>query len=575
MLEFFRNNIGGLLGGIIVGVLAFAFAFSFGDQSRGWGEGQSEQFAAMVMGTDISDAEFQQAYNLQGGRSYGQNDPQAARLRIDTLNGLIERELLVNMAEDLGITASKDEAEDRIIDSTLSISRPLVSLAEQIESNMFMDSSILFRVLTVDGHRIRQSFKNDEGKFDLESYQKFVRYYLRTTEEKFVEQQRREIIAERMRQAIASSIRVSPDEVRQAYNRDYDTAKIDYVRLIPSYFSDTLDPTDAVLLKWAETHKEEVEQHYETNKFRYTNLEKMAHARHILITVDTEASDAQKKAARTGAQQFAKRARAGADFALLAKKHSEDAASASKGGDLGFLKRGQMAPEFDEAVFALEPGTVSDVVETKDGLHIIKLDGFREGDVSLEEATLEIAEQLYRKSKGAELAQAKGEELLAKLQGGEKMETLIPKSEDEGKAATGLDLKALTSRSFTRFEKNIPGLGAAPDMVTAAFQLAAEGVPLPQVYELRGDYYVASLAERKKPSGEEFEELRDELALSLLGQKQGFWLLSRMQDMKKNAEEQGDIEIYYTAARTEDAVKPMTIDLSEKSVPASSGDEQK
>ena len=49
MLEFFRNNIGGLLGGIIVGVLAFAFAFSFGTQSRGWGEGQAEQYAAVVI----------------------------------------------------------------------------------------------------------------------------------------------------------------------------------------------------------------------------------------------------------------------------------------------------------------------------------------------------------------------------------------------------------------------------------------------------------------------------------------------------------------------------------------------
>jgi peptidyl-prolyl cis-trans isomerase D len=573
MLEFFRNNIGGLLGGIIVGVLAFAFAFSFGSQSRGWGEGQSEQFAAMVMGSDIADGVFQQAYNLQGGRNYGQNDPEATTLRLETLNGLIERELLISLADDIGVTASRDEAEDRIINSKLSVSRSLASLAQRIESNMFMDPAIMSRVLVVDGHRIGQSFKDDNDKFDLESYQKFVRHYLQTTEENFVEQQRREIIAERMRQIIAGSVRISADEVRQAYNRENDTAQIDYVRLIPSYFSDKLEPTVEELKQWAETHTDEVAQYYETNKFRYTNLEKMVRARHIMIKVPSEASEGEKKAAKTSIERLLRRAKAGTDFVRLAKTYSQNEKSAEKGGDLGFVKRGQMDSELDEVMFALAPGAMSDVVETKNGFHILKLEAVREGDVSLEEATQEIAEKLYRETKGKESAKSKGEELLAKLKVGARLEELIPASQAEGQAKTGLDLKVLASRSFTRFEKSIPGVGEAPDMVSATFQLATEGTALPEVYEVRGDYYVASLKERKKPSGNEFENLKDEFTSSLLSQKQGSWLLSRMNDIKKQAEEQGEIEIYYTPAKTAGGDQPFTIDLTKKSTGGSSSQE--
>ncbi len=65
--------------------------------------------------------------------------------------------------------------------------------------------------------------------------------------------------------------------------------------------------------------------------------------------------------------------RAGADFAALAKKYSQDPGSASSGGDLGWAKRGQFVPEFEHAVFEMKPGEISDIVETQFGFHIIQL----------------------------------------------------------------------------------------------------------------------------------------------------------------------------------------------------------
>lgn len=84
--------------------------------------------------------------------------------------------------------------------------------------------------------------------------------------------------------------------------------------------------------------------------------------------------DEAKQKAREQLVDLKKQIEDGADFAKLAEEHSDDPGSAAQGGDLGWFGPGQMVPEFEQAAFALQPGQVSDVIETQFGLHILKVE---------------------------------------------------------------------------------------------------------------------------------------------------------------------------------------------------------
>ena len=97
-------------------------------------------------------------------------------------------------------------------------------------------------------------------------------------------------------------------------------------------------------------------------------------ASHILISYKgslRSETNRDRRDARKLAEKILKELKSGRDFADMARKHS-DGPSGPKGGDLGRFERGQMVPEFDQAVFGLETGAISGVVETKFGYHIIK-----------------------------------------------------------------------------------------------------------------------------------------------------------------------------------------------------------
>jgi len=116
---------------------------------------------------------------------------------------------------------------------------------------------------------------------------------------------------------------------------------------------------------------EESKAFYDRNLQLFKQPEQVK-ASHILIKVDAAATDAQKSEARNKIDAVRQKLKDGGDFAELAKEYSEGPSN-SRGGDLGYFKRGQMVKPFEDAVFAMQPDEVSDIVETRFGYHIIKV----------------------------------------------------------------------------------------------------------------------------------------------------------------------------------------------------------
>jgi len=163
----------------------------------------------------------------------------------------------------------------------------------------------------------------------------------------------------------------------------------------------------------------QIREFYDKNPEKFKQDEAVR-ASHILFRVDENADAATKKKAMDQAQAVLKEARAGADFAELAKKHSADG-SAQQGGDLNFFTKGQMVPQFDQAAFSMKPGEISDIVTTQFGYHIIKVTDRRPAStVPFEQVSARIKDFLTEQQK-----QKKADDFIQSLKQKAKIEVLV------------------------------------------------------------------------------------------------------------------------------------------------------
>jgi peptidyl-prolyl cis-trans isomerase D len=497
--------------------IAVVFTLQFGPGSSGFATGKpgaaAPSAAAVVNGRDIPLLEFRREYanQLQYLRSQGQPVTEAVARQFGLPQQVLERmvntELLAQAAEQRGVRASDEEILKLLQNST--------------------------------------EFQKD-GQFDYATYQGVLRDYYRQTPADYEEDLRRRLAAQKMLEMVQSGAVISDDEVRSRFEKEGNQARIVFARFLPTMYADKVPaPTAADLTSFKQAHEKDIKDYYEANRFVYQQPERIR-ARQILIKVDPEATPEQKAQALERAQALAKELEGGKDFAEVARTSSEDLGTKGTGGDLGWVERGNWEPALANAAFALEPGKVTAPIETKYGIHLVKVEEKRPAaDKKLEEVQDEIATTLYKKEKAKELAQAEAQKALAEVKGGKTLSALFP-PEKEGQPAllrfeTETRPEAVQTDTFNAASINVPHLGPAPDLLTAVFASKGPAV-LDQVFPVGEGFVVAQVTERQLPDEARFAEKKKELQQQAVKAKQYEVAESFVKTLKKQGKVQTNTE---------------------------------
>lgn len=510
MLSSFRSNAANPIVWLPVGIIVFVFVFTFGS----WGGSDvsgSIPLAAQVNGRVVPESQFGAAYSTAYQnrqmirRGYGVEDAKAEDLKSKVLDELVERELLAQAAEARGLSVGDEE------------------LVRSIKERYF----------------------GPDRPFDREEYKRLVNGYFQTTEARFEDQVRREVLAELMQKAVAETVQVSEAELREAFDNRFNRADLTLVRVDPLYFKDLPAPSDAERNAWVESHGDDIKAYYDEHANRYRQPKRVK-ARHILAKVAAGAEAGAKAAARTKIEAAAARVKAGEDFAALARELSEDEGSKASGGDLGTFGPGRMVAPFEAAAFALEAGQTSDIVETDFGFHIIRVEEVLPAEVKeLESVRDEIATTMMREAAQSEQARAYAEQALAALKAGTEPAALdlpgLQQPSEAGIEAAKQDPFAPRVEATGFFAKNakyVPRIGVSPEVVTAAFELSAEKPVAERIFEVSKRFYVLKLKDRETPPADKFEQEKPGLELGLARTRQSVALESFVQSLRADADVQ-------------------------------------
>ena len=178
---------------------------------------------------------------------------------------------------------------------------------------------------------------------------------------------------------------------------------------------------DRIRADVADVSDTELERYYRDNEYRLT-LPEQVRVRHILLTWKPLGTRDDRAAIREQMKPILERARNGEDFAALARELSDDYATKNAGGDTGLFHRGQMVSAFEEVAFALEPGEISDPVETVYGVHILKLEERQESRLLPLDEVREGLRDHVREEKMARAVSKK----IGELRAAAEIEILIP-----------------------------------------------------------------------------------------------------------------------------------------------------
>jgi len=165
---------------------------------------------------------------------------------------------------------------------------------------------------------------------------------------------------------LAADVKASPEELKAYFDKNKGLFTVPETRDVQLIVADQAKVAESIQVSDAQ-----ILGYYNSHKDQYRTAERVQ-ARHILLSTTNKPKEEVAKI-QAKAEDLLKQIRAGADFGQLAQKNSEDPGSAAKGGDLGWVVRGQMVKNFEDTVFSLKPKEISNVITTEYGFHIIQV----------------------------------------------------------------------------------------------------------------------------------------------------------------------------------------------------------
>lgn len=348
----------------------------------------------------------------------------------------------------------------------------------------------------------------------------------------FQEVLREEILATKAARRIADAASVSEAEARAALRRETTELQLAVVELDASQGADPSEVPDAAVDALLAEEPQRVREAYEARRDEFDRPEEVR-ARHILVKVEQGAPEEEVAAAREKIRAIRERLVQGADFAEVAREVSEDPGSQERGGDLGFFPRDRMLPAFEQAAFSLEPGVLSEPVRSGFGFHLIRVEEKRAARVvPFDEASRQVARDLVARDRARRAARERAEALSAAIRGGA---SLV-------EAARQQEVPIQRPDPFRwRPDGFVPGVGPAPEVMSAAFALT-EGAPSdPTLHTPGSDRFVLiQLLERQEPDAESLEtalaEKRQELLTQRRNQLETAWLETLRSDLRESGE---------------------------------------
>ena len=317
---------------------------------------------------------------------------------------------------------------------------------------------------------------------------------------------------------------------------------ISYIRINPNSFSNTVKISDGEIAAYFRSHQQD---YYEPEKVR---------ARHLLVQIDPKASKEDKDKAKAYAEQILKDAKnPSADFTVLEKKYNKEPFKV-KHEDLGFFERGKMVKPFENVAFSLEPGSVSNIVETSFGYHIIKVEEKKPASSkTLEEAQEEIRSKLAEEQSWV-VAKQKADDIQYAVMSEENLQAAI-----DGNPDLGL---VVQETGFFAKGDMIPKIGSSytyRGIVDEAFKMKVGEISNLVEIKLYGDrvlgYFIFKLLAKKPSAIPTLEEVKTKVASDIKNEKAKKLAMVDVQKMMASRNPAGTIDDIVKALPKETAIK--------------------